>query len=257
MSYAPGAGPVHPHRRRAAHLQLPAVAARVHRALLHRPAVARLRRRGARRGDRVVPEPRAALRPHERAGAGGAAPAYDCHLEQPMLKTRILTAAVLIPARAGGAVPAAAAWRGRCVDARADGARRVRVGAARRLPRVRRAAVRRRRRCVIGLRLLFSPAAGFARGWPDAVVLAVCGIGGAVLGRRRAAVGDRTLAARSARRRWRSSAGSCCSARGWRWSSCRRARRGSCSRRWRSCGSPTPPRTSPGARSAAASSRRR
>ncbi len=31
-----GAGPVHPHRRRAAHQQLPAVAARLHRALLHR-----------------------------------------------------------------------------------------------------------------------------------------------------------------------------------------------------------------------------
>ena len=37
------------------------------RALLHRAAVAGLRRRGARRGDRVLPRARAALRAHQRA----------------------------------------------------------------------------------------------------------------------------------------------------------------------------------------------
>ena len=44
---------------------------------------------------------------------------------------------------------------------------------------------------------------------------------------------------------------------GWRWSNCRRGRRGSCSRPWQSCGSPTPRRIFRGARSAAGNSRRR
>ena len=51
--------------------QLPALAARLHRALFHRPALAGFRRGRARRRDRVVPRARAALRPHQRAGAGG------------------------------------------------------------------------------------------------------------------------------------------------------------------------------------------
>ena len=68
------ARPFHPHRRRAAHLQFPAVAARLHRALFHRPAVAGFRRQGAGCGDLVVPAARAPLRPHQRAGAGGEPP---------------------------------------------------------------------------------------------------------------------------------------------------------------------------------------
>ena len=109
----------------------------------------------------------------------------------------------------------------------------------------------------IGVALLDAPPRGFARGWPRAVVIAVCGLASIVLDPRRAAVGASAAGPRSARGRWQSSGWSCCSARGWRSSKCRRARRGSCSPRWRSCGSPTPPRISPAARSAGASSRRR
>ena len=47
---------------RAAHLELPALAARVRGALLHRPALARLPGQGVPRGGARVPEPRAALR---------------------------------------------------------------------------------------------------------------------------------------------------------------------------------------------------
>src|SRR5213075_3025494 len=68
-----GARPLHPHRRRAAHQQLSALATRVHGALFHRHAVARLRRRGARRGDRLVSRPRAALRAHQRPCRAGEA----------------------------------------------------------------------------------------------------------------------------------------------------------------------------------------
>src|SRR6185369_2986068 len=94
-------GPLHPHRRRAARLQLPAVAARLHRALLHRHALARFQRAGARGSLRVVPAAGAALRPHQRAAArrraglagrlrAGSAPADR------MLRTRVITAAVIL-----------------------------------------------------------------------------------------------------------------------------------------------------------------
>ncbi len=62
-------GPVHPHRRRAAHLELPAVAARVYRTPLQRNAVAGFRRGGPRRRHRLVSSARAAL---------SAAPASRC-----------------------------------------------------------------------------------------------------------------------------------------------------------------------------------
>ena len=75
------ARPLHPHRRRAADQQFPALAARVHRALFHRHAVAGLRRGRPRRRDRLVPPARAALRPHERAarrGIDGREPPSTC-----------------------------------------------------------------------------------------------------------------------------------------------------------------------------------
>ena len=72
----------------------------------------------------------------------------------------------------------------------------------------------------------------------------------------RAAVADRALAHALRSPHGRRSASSCSWARGWRWSNCRRARRGSCWRRWRSSGSPTPPPISPAARSAGTSWRR-
>ena len=64
-----GAGSVHPHRRRAAHHQFPAVAARVYRALFHRHAVARFRcgSAAARRSIRI-----------SSASGGSAAPASNC-----------------------------------------------------------------------------------------------------------------------------------------------------------------------------------
>ena len=54
--------PVHPHRRRGAHQQLPALAGGVLRARLHRLPVARVRRRGARRRARRIRRPRPPLR---------------------------------------------------------------------------------------------------------------------------------------------------------------------------------------------------
>src|SRR6185503_20013873 len=90
-----GAGSLHPHRGRAAHQQLPAVAARVHRALLHRDAVAGLRRRCARPRHRFLPQPRAALRPHQRAARSLQAGRGRL---KGQLAARVGTAAVLIAA---------------------------------------------------------------------------------------------------------------------------------------------------------------
>ena len=66
---------VHPHRRRAAHQQFPALAGRLRRALLHRYAVARRRRRRARRRARRFRAPRAPLRPDLRRKCGRRADA--------------------------------------------------------------------------------------------------------------------------------------------------------------------------------------
>ena len=60
----------HPHRRRAAHLELPALRPRLRRALLRRRALARLRRGGPLRGGRELPGPRASLRARRREPAG-------------------------------------------------------------------------------------------------------------------------------------------------------------------------------------------
>jgi phosphatidate cytidylyltransferase len=94
-----------------------------------------------------------------------------------MLKTRIVTAAVLIPAvlaalfllspRMWGGVALAVMALGAFEWARLTGMTAPRwaavVGGV----------------LLIGLFLLFSPAAGFARGWPDPIVYAVCGVAGA------------------------------------------------------------------------------
>ena len=118
------AGPLHPHRRRAAHLQFPAVAARVHRVLLHGPAVARFRRGGARCRDRVLPEPRTPLRPHQRAGARRRR-AHDAQSSQGRPRrdaqdARSSPRSCWSPAVLRGAVPAAAARLAGARDARAD-----------------------------------------------------------------------------------------------------------------------------------------
>src|SRR5690606_19957603 len=88
----PGARPVHPHRRGAAGEQLPAVAARVYRALLHRRVLARLRRGGARPGHRVVRGAGAPVRAYQRTGHRGHA---GLSLP-PMLGKRVVTALVLL-----------------------------------------------------------------------------------------------------------------------------------------------------------------
>src|SRR5690606_5475900 len=64
----PRAGSLHPHRRRAAHQQFHALAARLHRVLFHRHLLAGLRARRAGKRTGVVSRSRAALRPHQRAG---------------------------------------------------------------------------------------------------------------------------------------------------------------------------------------------
>ena len=66
----------HPHRRRAAHLELPPLRSRLRRAPLRRRALARLRRGGSLRGDRELPASRASLRSRRqarRAAADGSA----------------------------------------------------------------------------------------------------------------------------------------------------------------------------------------
>ena len=120
------------------------------------------------RRDRVVPEPRAPLRPHQRAGAGGAGRLSRRlhHAEAAgMLMTRILTALRAGPRRAGGAVPAAAARLG-ARDARASIAVAADEWARLAGFAAPRWAWSSAARSLIGLELLFSPLAGFARGWP-------------------------------------------------------------------------------------------
>src|SRR6185312_6630606 len=64
---AAAAGPVHPHRRRTPHQQLPVVAGRLRRAVLYRYVVARFRPGLPARGHRRLRFARAPLRPHQRA----------------------------------------------------------------------------------------------------------------------------------------------------------------------------------------------
>ena len=210
-----------------------------------------------RRGARLVPAAGAPLRPHQRAARGDPA-------DHSRRRFRVLTPDAAHPDRHRAdsrlrgprrTVPAAAAvvGRRRARRGRAGGGG---VGAPRGLVGHRRDWLFVAGVVGAGLALVFAPAAGFADGWPAGIVLAVCGVGHAVLAARRAAVARDPLAARrraaaAARGDW-----SCCWGPSSRWSSCSRARRGSRWRRWPSSGSPTPPRTSPAVRSAAASSPR-
>ena len=85
-SLASRSRPVHPHRRRAAHQQFPAVEPGLHRAVFHRHAVAGFRRGGVRaRRCSDFAGAAASLRPDARAGGGRLG----------MLRSRILTAIVL------------------------------------------------------------------------------------------------------------------------------------------------------------------
>src|SRR5262249_46241372 len=156
--------------------ELPSVAACVHRAAVHEHAVARFRRGGTQRRDRVVPAARAPFRTHQRTSAGGArrvnrAIALSAAVSRPiMLATRIATAVALIgivlaalfllPALGWAALSLAAV----CAAASewATLARWPRwawwLFVAGTL--------------AIGLNLLLSPASGFAGGWPPAVIIA-------------------------------------------------------------------------------------
>ena len=172
-----------------------------------------------------------------------------------MLKTRILTALVLIP------LVLAALF---LLPPRALGRRHPRrhrswprtSGPTRPASRGRAWRVRGRH-FAGGRRPPLLPARGFARGWPD----------GDRAGRLRPAALFWVLVApvwlRGAGRRPHRCSAMVCTGwvvligAWWRWSSCRRARPGSCWRRWRSSGLPTPPPISRAARSAGASWRRR
>src|SRR5690606_6593240 len=86
------AGPVHPHRRRPPHQQLPALAAGLHRALVHRDVVAGTGcgHTAARAGR--LRQPRTPLRPHRRPGRGRN------RRDPRMTRTRVLAALILAPA---------------------------------------------------------------------------------------------------------------------------------------------------------------
>ena len=140
-----GARPLHPHRRRAAHQQFPALAARLHRALFHRrrcgrtstpraldAAIASYRereRRFGRTSEQLARSRRGRSARVSPAGDSADRPARG-HRRVPLhAQTALLTAAVL---------RAAARWRRmfllpQCAvgaaRARAGGARRVRMGA--------------------------------------------------------------------------------------------------------------------------------
>src|SRR3546814_9629995 len=83
------AGPVHPHRRRHADQQLPAVAARLHRTVVHRYPVARTRRRHAVARARRLRPARAPLRPDRRAGRHPG--------DSRMTRTRVIAALLMAP----------------------------------------------------------------------------------------------------------------------------------------------------------------
>ena len=89
------ARPADPHLGRGAAVELPALGSGLRRALLHRHVLARLRQGRAVRGARVVPAPRAPLRPHPRADPQRRlrAPAWRCA----NLAQRLISAVVALP----------------------------------------------------------------------------------------------------------------------------------------------------------------
>ena len=160
--------------------------------LLHRPAVAGLRRRGARRGDRAgtgsasaasaAPASRsrrAALARARRRSAASRPPPGP----SPMLLTRILTALVLAPLVARGAVRPAAARAGRWWRWRVVAVGRVRSGRAL-------AALQAPARAAFvggdvaaGARAAVRAGRALRRaGWPAASCAPCCGVATAVLG---------------------------------------------------------------------------
>src|SRR5690606_12837193 len=89
---APRPGPLHPHRRRTAHQQFPAVEPRLHGALLHGPALAGVRHGGAGGRRCLFRFARAAFRAHGRAaGRPGAR-----RMRWEGLGKRVVTAVVLV-----------------------------------------------------------------------------------------------------------------------------------------------------------------
>ena len=125
---------------------------------------------------------RAPVRPDQRAGAGGAGARERCTTfaatarhSAAMLATRILTArrARFRSCWRRCSCCRRSGWGAR--DARRDRRRRGRVGESRRLRAGRPGWLFVAGTLLIGGNLLFSPVAGFDRGWPDGIVLAVCG----------------------------------------------------------------------------------
>src|SRR5690606_6012785 len=88
------AGPVHPHRRRLRDQQLPAVAAGLHRAVVHAPAAAGPECGHPARGDPRVFPPRTPLRLDRRAGVRQRA---RIPTEPALTRTRVLTALLMAP----------------------------------------------------------------------------------------------------------------------------------------------------------------
>ena len=162
-------------------------------------------------------------------------------------RTRILTAVVLMPLVLAALFLLPPLWLGRRLARRRSCVAAAEWADLAGYRKPARLALRRRRRLLIGVVCCSRRARGFARGLADGTCRRRVRRRDAVLarswrrpgsrtdgGRRRSSlIGDRRLdrADRRVGRRRRS---------------CRRARRGSCSRRWRSSGSPTPRRTSPG-----------
>src|SRR5690606_5273389 len=103
------AGPVHPHRRRLQDQQLPALAAGLHRAVVHRNAVARARRRDPAPGARRLCGARAPLRPHRRADRrpGPAQSPGECHI---VTRTRVLAALTMAPLAIGAVLLLPTPW---------------------------------------------------------------------------------------------------------------------------------------------------
>src|SRR5437667_3633103 len=91
-----GAGSFHTHRRRTAGEQFPALAACLHRALLHRHVVAGLRSGRPGDGHSFLPESRTPLRTHQRAGSGERLSRGSRVPMAENLRYRVLAAIVMI-----------------------------------------------------------------------------------------------------------------------------------------------------------------
>ena len=150
-----GSGPVHPHRRRAAHQQFPAVESRLHRAVFHRHAVAGFRRRRSSmprwRSSPAASGASASLREQLRDGQRERRP-WRVHQE------RVITAVVLVAVLLAVMLLAAAGRDHRgaharsCWSARGSGRRSCARRAASRARALRH---RRRRVLIAGVVVMF------------------------------------------------------------------------------------------------------